>query len=198
MDRSQSKYFSTAARMDEALLHLLEKKDLEYITVKEICAAAGVNRSTFYLHYETVGDLLAESTKFMIDRFLTYIQERPEEFISSIQDRPLEELFLVTPQYLTPYLQYIKDNRRLFRISIENAGKLGMTDSFLSLFRHVFVPILTRYQVPEADMKYFVMFNINGLMAIVMEWLKRDCEDPVEHVVEVMRRCVRQPGDEKG
>ena len=45
--------------MDEAFLSLLEKKDFEYITVKEICAAAGVNLSTFYLHYETLGDLLA-------------------------------------------------------------------------------------------------------------------------------------------
>ena len=26
---------------------------MEYITVKEICETAGVNRSTFYLHYET-------------------------------------------------------------------------------------------------------------------------------------------------
>ena len=47
--------------MDRAFLELLEKKDMEYITVKEICEAAGVNRSTFYLHYETIDDLLAES-----------------------------------------------------------------------------------------------------------------------------------------
>ena len=40
--------------MNEALLILLEKKNYEYITVKEICEKAGVNRSTFYLHYETM------------------------------------------------------------------------------------------------------------------------------------------------
>ena len=54
MNRSESKYFNTAVRMDEAFLSLLEKKDFAYITVKEICEAAGVNRSTFYLHYETL------------------------------------------------------------------------------------------------------------------------------------------------
>ena len=37
MNKSESKYFNTALRMDEALITLLEKKDLEYITVKEIC-----------------------------------------------------------------------------------------------------------------------------------------------------------------
>ena len=56
MNRSESRYFATAARMDEAFLTLLAKKDFEYITVKEICEVAGVNRSTFYLHYETMSD----------------------------------------------------------------------------------------------------------------------------------------------
>lgn len=61
MNRNESKYFNTAARMDEALLALLEKKDFEFITVREICEAAGVNRSTFYLHYENTRELLDES-----------------------------------------------------------------------------------------------------------------------------------------
>ena len=46
MNRSESRYFATAARMDEAFLTLLAKKDFEYITVKEICEVAEVNRST--------------------------------------------------------------------------------------------------------------------------------------------------------
>lgn len=47
MDKNQSKYFYTASLMDEALLALLQKKDYESITVKEVCEKAGVNRSTF-------------------------------------------------------------------------------------------------------------------------------------------------------
>lgn len=38
--------------MDEALLALLEKKEFAYITIRELCAAAGGNHSTFYLHYQ--------------------------------------------------------------------------------------------------------------------------------------------------
>lgn len=67
MNKSESRYFSTAARMDDAFLRLLERKRFEYITVKEICAEAGVNRSTFYLHYETIADLLSESVERMND-----------------------------------------------------------------------------------------------------------------------------------
>ena len=69
MNKSESKYFNTASKMDEAFLDLLSKKDFAYITVKEICDKAGVNRSTFYLHYETVSDLLSESIEYMNGQF---------------------------------------------------------------------------------------------------------------------------------
>ena len=75
MNKSESKYFATAAKMDEAFLQLLEKKDFAYITVKEICASAGVNRSTFYLHYETTSDLLAESVRYMNQQFMDYMAQ---------------------------------------------------------------------------------------------------------------------------
>lgn len=42
MNKSESKYFNTAVKMDKAFLELLEKKDFEFITVKEICVKAGV------------------------------------------------------------------------------------------------------------------------------------------------------------
>lgn len=46
--------------MDDAFLSLLEEKDFEYITVKDVCTRACVNRSTFYLHYENLIDLVEE------------------------------------------------------------------------------------------------------------------------------------------
>ena len=64
LNKAESKYFSTAVKMNEALIECLEKKDFEYITVKEICEKAGVNRSTFYLHYETITDLLKECVEY--------------------------------------------------------------------------------------------------------------------------------------
>lgn len=100
MNKSESKYFHTAARMDEAFLALLEQKDFAYITVKELCAAAGVNRSTFYLHYETMGDLLSESVSYMNEQFLACMQADSSTFITRLRDCPLEELYLITPAYL--------------------------------------------------------------------------------------------------
>lgn len=189
MNRSESKYFATAARMDEAFLKLLERKDLAYITVKEICEAAGVNRSTFYLHYETIGDLLEEAVRHLNEQFLRYMQKDSAAFVGKLQSCPLEELYLVTPEYLLPYLRYIRENKRIFRTAVKNAGVLRLEETYHRLCRHILLPILERFGVPEADRGYLLTFYLHGIMAIVTQWLKNDCEDSLEHVIAVMQHC---------
>lgn len=196
MNKSESKYFTTAAKMDEAFLALLEKKAFAYITVKEICSVAGVNRSTFYLHYETISDLLSESVSYMTRQFVDYMDRDKDVFIAKLRSCPIEELYLVTPEYLTPYLSYIKEHRHLFRTAIENSGVLGADNVYGRMFRHVFTPILERYAVPEADRVYLMTFYIRGLMGIITEWLKNDCTDPAEHVIAVIQKCVMRRGCE--
>lgn len=176
--------------MDEAFLELLEKKDFDYITVKEICTKAGVNRSTFYLHYETVADLLEECTKYIINQFVDYMKHDSAEFIEKLSTRPLEELYLITPEYLTPYLNYIKSHRRIFLTSIEQASTLKMDEAYFAMNRHIFEPILTRFHVPKADQSYMMAFYINGIMAVISEWLKNDCSDSIEHIVSVICRII--------
>ena len=190
MNRSESKYFATAARMDEAFLALLEEKDFAYITVKEICEKAGVNRSTFYLHYETVNDLLTESARYIIDKLIANMPQDTADFFEKLQTRPLEELHLITPEYLTPYLNFVKENSRIFRTAVEHSSVLGMDDAYIALNRHVFTPILDRFYIPPSKQQYIMLFYINGLMGVINEWLKEDCKDSVEHIISVMQICI--------
>ena len=196
MNKSESKYFATAARMDEAFLTLLEKKNFTYITVKEICEAAGVNRSTFYLHYETMTDLLSESVSHMNEQFLACMKKDSPTFVTRLRDCPLDELDLITPEYLTPYLNYIEQHKRLFRTATENAAVLGMDKSYDGLFRHVFTPILDRYGIPQQDRRYIMAFYIQGLMAIISEWLRNDCADSVAYIVDMIQRCAKRSREE--
>lgn len=185
--------------MDEAFLSILGKKDFAYITVKEICERAGVNRSTFYLHYEDVNDLLNESIQYMYDQFLSYMKDHSveEELVMRLQDCSVSDLYFITPKYLTPYLSYIEQHKRLFQTAMENAAVLQLEDTYGKMFRHVFTPILERYQVPEQDRPYIMAFYIRGLIAIITEWLKGDCSDSIDHVIAVIQRCVMQYQEEK-
>lgn len=190
MNRSESKYFNTALKMDNAFLELLSKKDFAYITVKEICQKAGVNRSTFYLHYETLEDLLGETAQHIINRFVEYMPYETAEFIEKLSTCSLDKLYLITDEYLTPYLNYIKDNRRIFKTTVEHASALKMNDAYRDLNYHILTPILNRFNVPPREQEYVMRFHISGIMAIIQLWLEQDCREPVEFISSVIQKYI--------
>lgn len=191
MDQAPSKYQRTAQRMDQALLELLERKDLEYITVKELCQTAGVHRSTFYLHYETVGDLLHECATYVQEQcYQRYGQAHRDLVAQRLATAELAELNFITPELLTPYLEFVRDNKRLFRVVLDKPASLRAEGTFAAMFETVFSPILSRFSCPPEDQPYIIAFYIAGLMAIVSQWLKNDCTDPIERVVRLCMDCV--------
>ncbi len=194
MNKSESKYFNTALRLDEALIALLEKKDLQYITVKEICHQAGVNRSTFYLHYETIADLLDETLEMINQRFLSYFPRREEEVLGHIGSRARADLFLVTEEYLLPYLRFIRDNKKVYRAAFRNPGSVQAHARYGQLKQHVLGPILARFEVPEAQRPYYIAFYVEGIAAIVKEWLRQDCADEIGTIAGIIQSRVRPEG----
>lgn len=186
MNKSESKYFNTANRMDQAFIEILEKKDLEYISIKEICSKAHVNRSTFYLHYENIGDLLEESVRYMNDMFLEYFNEEGRPIIKSIHEAELDELFLVTPAFLVPYLSFIRDHRRLFSTALNRSSVLQLNDTYKRLFEHVLSPIMDRFSIEEREKKYLASYYMSGILAIIRTWLSDDCKEDIDFIIDII------------
>lgn len=192
MNKNENKYFNTAILFDEALIYLLEKKDIEYITIKEICKKAGVNRSTFYLHYENVNDLVEETLNYINEKFIKYFNENSKDFIDKIKKSSLEELNLIEKKYLTPYLTFIKDNKRIFKASFNNPNGLKTSTRYNHLKKYVLIPILNRFNVEEKEKDYILTFYINGIMAIIKNWLKKDCKDEINVIEDIIIKCVKK------
>ncbi len=190
MNKNESKYFNTAIRMDEALISLLEKKDFEYITIKEICETAGVNRSTFYLHYENTSDLLTETTRYILDKHLAYYSIDTKGITERFANRDLQDLLFATSEYLTPYLTFIKENRQIFKISIKHFSSMNMDEVYGNMFKHIFDPILERFHVPKNERDYVMKFYLTGVFAIVMEWLDQNCSDDIDTIIKIITDCV--------
>ena len=190
MNKNESKYFNTAIKMDEALITLLEKKDFEYITIKEICDTAEVNRSTFYLHYENTSDLLKETTRYIIDKHLAYYEIDQTRISLQYETCKREELLFITDEYLVPYLKFIKDNQRLFKVSIKQFNSFNMNEVYGRMFEHIFNPILERFHVSEKERAYVIKFYLTGVFAIVMEWIDKNCSDDIKTVTRVITDCV--------
>ncbi len=192
LNKSQSKYFNTALKMDDAFLKLLDKKDFEYITIKEICDLAGVNRSTFYLHYETVNDILDESMDYINGKFLSYFEHLDIDF-NNIDTLALEELHLITPTYLIPWIEFIKDNTRLFQTFLKRHDTLRISLSYEQILEKVIRPILSRYGVPAKNQEYMFLFYVEGIVGIIKHWLRNKCELSVNDVATLIMSCVKTP-----
>ena len=194
MNKTQSRYYATAARMDEALIACLEKKDLEYITVKELCQLAGVNRSTFYLHYETIADLLDECVAYTNDKcFRRYSAELTDIDRRLASGRP-EDAILISPEYLRPYLAFVRENRRIYQVVLRHQDIFRTRGTFQELFDRFFSPMLDKFHFPEREKAYIVHFYLGGITAVVGEWLERDCADPIDRIVDICMRCIMPEG----
>ena len=172
------------------LRRLLEKKDFEYITIKEICALAEVNRSTFYLHYENTSDLLKETTQYITDSFLSYFSVEKQSIDLKFENTDLKELVFITPEYLSPYLTFIKENQRVFKTSIKQFGSMDFNGVYNKMFKYIFNPILERFDFPENSRPYVLKFYLTGITAIVMEWLENDCSEEIDNIIKIIIDCV--------
>ena len=190
MNKSESKYFNTALCMDEALISLLKVKDLEYITVKEICEKAGVNRSTFYLHYETIDDLVNEAIETMNQRFMSYFADT-KGIAEELNHTDLSNLVLITRNYLEPYLRFVSENKDLYRVAFRNPREMLANVKYGYIKKYIIEPILKRFGVPEVYWRYYIAYYIDGTMAIIKEWLETDCQDSIEMIAAVIEECVR-------
>lgn len=189
MNKSESKYFNTSRLMNQALLKLLEEKEFEYITIKELCQKAGVNRSTFYLHYENMNDLLVESLDYMLEKFYDHYND--EKFnLNIIKSLDNNALILIKPKYIIPYLEFIKANKKLFLVATNNPALFDFYKTFKKMYKDIFSPILDKYNVSENEKKYILAFYLNGLHSIIIEWIKTDCKDSIDYICSLFIKYI--------
>lgn len=191
MTKSESKYFNTAGLMNQALIELLNRKKYEFITVKEICKKAGVHRSTFYLHYDKLDDLLYETIENINKNFVSYFKETDNTAVFEIQSQPIRNLILITPEYLLPYLNYVKEYKTVFRVCLKHPVLMQSTQKYKHLKETVLYPIFQRFRIEPLKQKYIAAYYIHGVIAIIDEWVDTGCREDVTTICDLIIQCVR-------
>lgn len=191
MNKHESKYFNTALLFNQALVEILNKKDYDFITINEICKKAGVNRSTFYLHYDNLDDLLCETIENINKKFVSYFPKNSEEVLKNINTSDINNLIFITPEFLIPYLNYIKENKIIYSVSIKHPTKMQSIEKYNLLNSKIIFPILKKFDIKENEFNFFSAYYINGISAIINEWIKNNCKEDVDFVCNLITKCVR-------
>ena len=102
----------------------------------------------------------------------------------------LEELIFICDKYLIPYLKYIRDHKDIFKTALSHNKTLGFEDVYKRMFENIFNPILERFSYPENNRRYVMCYYLNGINAIVTEWLNDNCSMAIEEVCEIITICI--------
>lgn len=185
MKKQDSKYFYTAELMNHALLALLEKKDLEFITITEITKKAGVNRSTFYLHYDNIYELLEETIENLNKQFISSFDLK-----APITNASKKDAFLITDKYLIPYLNFVKQNKKVLKLIHQKPQLFQTKNAYKQMYDKIFYPAISCFIQEENQRIYYLEFFTGGVAAIVHKWLQNDCVTEIEEVLKIIKNCV--------
>ena len=185
MKNNESKYFYTAELMNQALLSLLEKKDFEFITVTEITRKAGVNRSTFYLHYDSVDELLEETIENINKQFTDSFKIKPPTNITCKEDA-----FLLTDDLLTSYLTFVKCNKRIFKLIHQKPHLFHTKQTYQKMYDEIFYPAISQFLTQETEKIYNLAFFTGGVSALVHKWLDLDCKTDIHELIFIIKNCI--------
>lgn len=79
MNENDARVRYTRMVIEKTFFGLLREKNADKITVTELCTRAGINRATFYKHYEDIGMLMESEVQALIAEVEQILREcRPE------------------------------------------------------------------------------------------------------------------------
>ena len=157
-----------------AVLELLEEKGgIEKISVRELCAKAQLNRSTFYAHYTEPREVLAEAEEEILEETAAHIKRIGEQLTGGGKE------------YLSSFLRYVRDHDRVFRVLLVTAADPAFKSRFiqlsiLNLFQHM------QLTIDNEKQQYVYSYLLNGSFGILTQWIRSDYAAAVPELVELL------------
>ena len=92
-----------------ALFDLATEKELDKITVVELCDRAGINKSTFYLHYKSINDCFQKCFDLFTGKMLDFSKEIDYEEMGTAPEKTVAKILDATEQNMK-YVEMFKNS----------------------------------------------------------------------------------------
>ena len=164
--KNNKRHRESIEKIEHAFIELLQTKNLNQITVSDICKKANLNRTTFYANYLDIYDLADKIKEHLESEFKHLYQD---ELTNKFNSNDYLKLF-----------RHIKENQLFYKTYF----KLGYDNNYKILL----------YDTEQAE-KYFNNKNIgyhieffrHGLNAVVKKWLENSCAETPEEIAEIIQ-----------
>ncbi|MFV0249887.1 MAG: TetR-like C-terminal domain-containing protein [Bacilli bacterium] len=151
--------------IEKVFIEFIQYKEINEISVTDICKKIKLNRSTFYANYIDIYDLAKK------------IKIKLEQDISNLYKDELENQY--NSNNFLKLFEHIKENQLFYRTYF----KLGF-DNENYIFQYDINQAKLYFDNQHID--YHIEFFKNGLNAIIKKWLKEGCIETPQTINEII------------
>ena len=180
MEKEQDiRYQRTRESVYQAMVALLQEKNFDSITVKEIVDRAGISRSAFYNHFE--------------DKYLL-VEQYQLTFIAKVNKLILETKDRGREMVLLKILTLLKSEDVLMSLLFSKNGSVEVQQKLLAVLRQNarlnILPYTTFEPVNEQETRYILAFMSNAVLGVIQEWINHgQQEEPIE-IIRVLNQLL--------
>lgn len=165
-------------KLVETLFDLLTIKSFEDITVSELCRVSKVHRTTFYLYFDNLFELLEEGKEEAMKKIAAYYPERK----TNVEN-------YMTKEYLVPYLHFIQDNKSLFLAYLTHSDLLNVKEQYeKGILKSISIPRSKGTDSKTID--YISSFYIGGIVSIILKWINAGFGETPEEIADVILKAI--------
>jgi AcrR family transcriptional regulator len=166
----------TKKLLTQALTQLLQEKQINEITVKELTDLADMNRGTFYLYYKDMFDMLEKIEDGMFEALDAIVSLHEHDDVSQ-QTKPI----------LLDLFRFIEDNQEMCRVLLSPHGDMNFLHRLNEVVREKCLKAWPdiRKEKGEADFDYHYSFVVFGCAGIIRAWVNRNCPESAEKMAEM-------------
>lgn len=163
----------------DSLIHLLFQKDIQHVTIKEICDYADINRSTYYRYYQNPFNQLNKIQEELIHELYLHIEKLVKNIDSSLQSASSNYT-----SNMIEYLEYVQSQRDVIQILLS----IFPDNQFLTTFvRYIQANLQTLSPVANNSCRlYDFIFASSGCIGLLVHWLTNDPEMSAEDLAKSM------------
>ncbi len=171
----------TRTNLEEGLLCLMEQKSINSITVRELTEFVDINRSTFYLHYNDIYDMVSQMENALINQFYNEIEKDREGLERTTQ----EDVYL----FMEKAVELLRKNRREILILCGENGDHTFIERLTEVTykqAHSWLQSILGQNANPMRVELAVSFFCSGCVTLLETWLKSDESISTKAVIDLM------------
>jgi AcrR family transcriptional regulator len=169
----------TKMRLRDALVALMQAQHISKISVKALCEAADVNRSTFYTHYADQYDLLRQVTAEALGNVISYLDDQDYDLHNPLSVQRLDRI-----------LQYAKEHADLFKALLSKNSEVPIQQELIEFISTASFPIVQNEHVGANANAYIRLFAISSCISVLNKWLQDGMQEPTHSLSEFLTRVL--------